>query len=411
MEQHASPGPRPHGNRKLRESCISCSSSKVKCNKDKPTCARCVRRGLSCEYRVSRRTGRTRVIGVEKPPTTTAAASSTSITASSTANNHARAPSLPNTPPVTAPGDFQPPPASEQPEFWDSVLAADPASLTDLSSLNTDIEHLFASLPDAGAMPTGDIVDLSASDPPPLVQSAGQQPAGADSAQPHQCCLAICLETMMRLFPNASVDCARPGSQEGPRKPSTVESVIADNKQTIDRIQTVLECRCAQDEYMVTLSSLVVFRVMGWYVAVARDRSSAAAPDGCCDAGLHSQAAPFGESVLHMPAVIGGYCLHGHNQSRMAAQLVLSELHRVRRLVTLVAHRLEALRRRPSSPVSLEDSSPSSSIVLDSGDSSLLLSGMGTSPLSSTTLAHLEEDMRKRLRAVSTETIEILRRA
>ncbi|RMJ28737.1 Transcription factor [Aspergillus sp. HF37] len=426
MEQHALPGPGPHGNRKLRESCISCSSSKVKCNKEKPTCARCVRRGLSCEYRVSRRTGRTRVIGVEKPPTTTKAGPSTStpsIAALSTDNNNAiattGAPPVPNTPPVTTtqpsptPDSLQSPPTDEQREFWSSILASDPANFTEISSLNTDIDHLFAALPDAGAMDTGGMVDLPESDPP-FTQSNGQS-AGTGSAsapQPHHFCLAVCLETMMRLFPNASAGCEQSGGQEGPRKLCTIESVIEDNKQTIDRIQTVLECRCAQDEYVTTLSSLIIFKIMSWYVAVARGRSSAsaAAADGW-DVGIHSQAAPFAEQVLHMPTVVGAYCIDGHNQSRMAAQLVLSELHRVRRLVSLLARRLEALRRRPVSPASLADSSSSSSSLLDSGDSSLLLSGVGASLLSSTTLTHLEEDMRKRLRAVSTETIDILRRA
>lgn len=47
------------GPRKLRDSCTDCASSKVRCSKEKPTCARCARRGVACIYMVSRRTGRT----------------------------------------------------------------------------------------------------------------------------------------------------------------------------------------------------------------------------------------------------------------------------------------------------------------------------------------------------------------
>ena len=43
---------------KLRESCESCASCKVKCTKEKPSCSRCVARGLDCQYGESRRCGR-----------------------------------------------------------------------------------------------------------------------------------------------------------------------------------------------------------------------------------------------------------------------------------------------------------------------------------------------------------------
>ncbi|KAF2111971.1 hypothetical protein BDV96DRAFT_164435 [Lophiotrema nucula] len=43
---------------KLRDSCHACALSKVKCHKQKPTCSRCARRGIVCEYFQSRRPGR-----------------------------------------------------------------------------------------------------------------------------------------------------------------------------------------------------------------------------------------------------------------------------------------------------------------------------------------------------------------
>ncbi|OJJ77421.1 hypothetical protein ASPBRDRAFT_25088 [Aspergillus brasiliensis CBS 101740] len=46
------------GRPKLRDSCNACSASKFKYNRDKPICARCAKRGLACEYLVTRRAGR-----------------------------------------------------------------------------------------------------------------------------------------------------------------------------------------------------------------------------------------------------------------------------------------------------------------------------------------------------------------
>ncbi|KAH8781017.1 hypothetical protein F5883DRAFT_483824 [Diaporthe sp. PMI_573] len=44
--------------RKLKDSCDLCSSSKVRCDKTKPACSRCVSLGHSCSYSPARRAGR-----------------------------------------------------------------------------------------------------------------------------------------------------------------------------------------------------------------------------------------------------------------------------------------------------------------------------------------------------------------
>lgn len=53
---HHSSGLVPRGSHmKLRDSCHACASSKVKCHKEKPTCSRCRKRGITCEYFAHRR--------------------------------------------------------------------------------------------------------------------------------------------------------------------------------------------------------------------------------------------------------------------------------------------------------------------------------------------------------------------
>lgn len=49
------------------------------------------------------------------------------------------------------------------------------------------------------------------------------------------------------------------------------------------------------------------------------------------------------ERVLNTPAVVGEYRIEGQDQPRMAAQLVLSELHRVQRLISLLSRRLKTI--------------------------------------------------------------------
>ncbi|KAL4876806.1 aflatoxin regulatory protein-domain-containing protein [Aspergillus karnatakaensis] len=418
----ASPG--RQGTRKLRESCISCSRSKVKCDKEKPICARCVRRGLPCEYMVSRRTGRIRVIGVERPSTAqppatatttaTKAAPSLCPTCHGTSAQQSPPPATPNTPPSTA----RPSPPNE-PDIWSSILSPNATSSTEISSLlnlNTNFEQLLASLSPTGPEDAGDVHsslqghgldELSVTDTPSLIPDFEVPPL--PPARAPSCCLAICLDALMRLFPNAAHGCSRPGVDSQAPKLLTIDSVIADNKATLTTVQTVLECRCAEDPYIATIVSLIVSKAMGWYVAVARGRPSSL---GSC----HQPASSWEEEVLHLPTVVGSYCIDGPHQSRMAAQLVLSELHRVQRLVTMLGRRLETLRNGSNGRRCTGSSSSSSvsSVVFDSGSEQLTMSAASTPatmPLSSNTLANLEDDLRKRLRAVSSETIEILRRA
>ena len=56
---------------KLRESCDSCLTAKVKCNKGRPVCQRCLTNGHDCQYSPSARAGRKNRNGVSKPSSST----------------------------------------------------------------------------------------------------------------------------------------------------------------------------------------------------------------------------------------------------------------------------------------------------------------------------------------------------
>ena len=57
---------------KLRESCDSCLTAKVKCNKGRPVCQRCLTNGHDCQYSPSARAGRKNRNGVSKASSSTA---------------------------------------------------------------------------------------------------------------------------------------------------------------------------------------------------------------------------------------------------------------------------------------------------------------------------------------------------
>ncbi|KAL2856733.1 aflatoxin regulatory protein-domain-containing protein [Aspergillus pseudodeflectus] len=464
QQQHAAI--RPIGTRKLRESCISCSRSKVKCDKQKPTCGRCFRRGLPCEFMVSRRTGRTRVIGVEKPPSSTARAAQAQPTtyqppagllASPIATSYGGITSgqaqarcsadscsglhhcLPATSPRTPANTLRSSPhcthllsPPDDTDLWTSILSPDASNTSHISSLwslGTDMAQLDALSPsnlnDLDTMscevPFNGSEMLSLTDP--LFTSLMEGMETSDSVlntaslmQTQSCCFVTCLDLLRGLFPNAHAGCEQ-SSQVGLTKVCTIESVIEDNKQTLETLQAVLECQCADDEYVVSLVCLIVIRVLGWYIAVARDPPrypqdkafSSTSSEGSDLDSRRPSVSTSEEQVLNLPPLIGSCFVDSLQQSRMAAQLVLGELYRVQQVVSLVGSRLEHTGHQFIGDDFCGSTSQLSSSLLDSSGRERPMAGTATPSLSSSTLSHLEEDVRNRLRAVASGIIDILR--
>lgn len=208
---------------------------------------------------------------------------------------------------------------------------------------------------------------------------------------------------MKQLFPNPSTVCMASATQglDKPNSLPTIQDVIAQNEQTIEAVSAMLQCSCSQDAYLLTIMSLIVFKVLGWYAAAARKAPSSGDDNHSMQSpgtSLSRQSLRF-EEVLQDSAVVGSYCLNGEDSARMAAQLVLSELHRVQRLVNQLSRKLKAQTAKNSG---LADTP--NSLGYESADSDMTL------PLSAMMLDQLEVDLRKRLKALSFEIVEGLRR-
>ena len=92
----------------------------------------------------------------------------------------------------------------------------------------------------------------------------------------------------------------------------------------------------------------------------------------------------------------------------MAAQMVLSELHRAQRLVNKLSARFKGHETgRAAGGLEVAAAVPPNSAT-DSID--MLCDGNGTWPLSATVFDQLEADLRRRLRTVSLVTVDMIRR-
>ena len=427
------PGP------KLRDSCHACAASKVKCDKEKPTCARCIKRGVTCEYFATKRAGRKHDnrANENRPSDTTNAAQTLPGSTSSTSPEAGvlTSPSLIHQSrsqlmPIYS--DIAPDLLSPVDPAWSSMLSNDfndfSASPLALSMNETfESENLAQPYTNSGGVNdsvvdfdvNGDFyfltedafsfIDKAVSELPSVTKplsppnsrgsTISDAPCFQDFRSESSCsCLIRALGLLKQLFPNASTACARARMQASVNNTCqlpTIQCVLEENEQAIDAVSTMLQCQCSQDEYLLAIMSLIVFKVLGWYAAAARQTPMT---DGSRSPAM-SISSHHSEQVLPSPAIVGSYCIDGEDQGRMAAQLVLSKLHRVQQLVNVLSQQLKGHRTcngtiTPSSATDGTDTPPDRE---------------STSHFSERMLDQLEADLRKRLRALSLDIVDMLR--
>lgn len=447
---------------KLRDSCHACASSKLKCYKEKPTCSRCAKRGLTCEYVATKRGERKHNKGNSTSENNNDKNNNGNSTSSSAAKAiDVPAQSLPAlggwfTPTTTiSNSDRLPSPditlssgsltSSNSSSLFSNLLTPEEQAMPSaVADLNTDFDDFFASplsfsVPDISdtdmlgqshffstgidgcnnassnpfdAFPAfEDTVSelLNFSNPRfppdngvyPVSETHTYQPITRAAESP--CfCLVQALGLMQQLFTNPSTTCTISSTQgfEKAVNSPTIQTVISKNEHTIEAVSQMLQCSCSQDGYLLAIIALIVFKVLGWYAAAAR-RAPLPSDDHGADSPRTSiqRFSSHAEQVFQDPAVVAGYRLEEEDSTRMTAQLVLSELHRVQRLVNQLSATLKVQATKNAGGID----SPKN-LGFETTESDLAL------PLSAVMMDQLEMDLRKRLRTLSLEIVEGLRK-
>lgn len=372
----------------MRTSCHSCAFSKLKCSGDKPICARCAKRGLPCEYVAAKRGGR-------KPNQRPSAADQHVFEVVNVANQPQDAPRVPpqavmytTTPSQQPSGNnapLSPAPTAARPDgslspavfqTMSSGLSAcfDPgfsssstltdSDLSDYFPFPEDLDMLAADLLptdfdtnpcsydfDALMNPIYPIEETSCDLFADFVQASGQEMQHApsndcrsqQSARPHKpqhSCLLRALELLKQHSPASCQDTSA--------KTPSLTAVIAQNGATIEAVGAMLECSCSKDGYQLVVMSLIVFKVLAWYAAAARKEGNNHNP---------RQSTPLDKAG-------------DEDATRTAAQLVLIESHRVRRLIEQASTKLKA--KAEVDEQDNEDALPFSSAMYSQLDSALM---------------------------------------
>ncbi|MCJ1400480.1 hypothetical protein MMC11_003686 [Xylographa trunciseda] len=450
---------------KLRDSCHACASSKLKCHKEKPTCSRCAKRSIACEYIATKRAGRKHssrlsINDSSSNPSSPSGATAINVTRPKPllGGCFGTKSTISGTSPLPSPGVIHPPPRLT-PSGHSFNAFADGSPSSAVTDLTTNLDDFFASpvffsMPD---MSDGDVLDQTyffstgfdssgsssssnssknVFDTIPAFKDVNSEDAVSDDVvseflvlsndrSPPDCrvspicdvqspqdprtpdspcfCLVEALGLMKQLFPNNSPACTTSSTQgfDNHITIPTIQAVIAQNEQTVNAVSRMLQCSCSQDGYLLAIVSLIVFKVLGWYAAAARkipssDDTSSSVQNQWTSDFRHR---PHAEQVLHNPATVGSYGLDGEDSARMAAQLVLGKLHCVQRLVNQLSTKLKVQAAKNGGGADTPDS-----LGYESADSETPV------PFSALTLDQLEVDLRRRLKALSLDIREGLRR-
>ncbi|KAH8701036.1 hypothetical protein BGW36DRAFT_425831 [Talaromyces proteolyticus] len=455
LQSPARPKPLP-GWPKLRDSCNRCAASKLKCSKEKPTCARCAKRGMVCEYFMTKRAGRKKFSGSQPqnqaPPSPMiqhlpATAPSWTTLPISTAQITQLSPGTPS--------------MGYQNMFSGTSCVADPTVLTpttldsNMSSnefLASPISLSMLDMPDTGDFTDfcqfndqnnmGDLIDIgrtatshaanNASLPmkatavpevqlsfPSMQELPDDQSSlvdGLNSSLMHNFVGAFGL---LKQLPSPSPPSFHTsngqslGNHPELDRLNTVQSIITGNEQAIQAISEMLECKSSEDNYLLAILSIVTLKVLASYATVVRQMPVFDGTDECWDTSDHEKLQHLEEAVQGFPtALIDNHFTDNEDQCRMTIQQILSQLHRVQRLVNALSQRFKTDGERAEAPdtSSSSSASSSSSSTTDATDVPNLFKCIETMfPFPSPVLKQLEVDLRERLRKLSAEIVDVLR--
>lgn len=167
-----------------------------------------------------------------------------------------------------------------------------------------------------------------------------------------------------------------------------IQSALAENKRHIQASITMAECPCSADAYLLSFLAFIMFKVLGSYRAMLGGLDGAASPASTSLDGTMS------------PVALGRHAAEDDEQLLTAAQAILGELHHVQRLITMLSPRLKShgtatTRARTDAP---------------GWDTGVYENRDPTRPFSPNLLLQLELDLRRSLRALSSNIADILRR-
>ncbi|EXJ89641.1 hypothetical protein A1O3_02708 [Capronia epimyces CBS 606.96] len=441
---------------KLRDTCESCAAAKVRCSKEKPACSRCSSRGLRCEYGTSRRSGR-----ASSSSHSTAGYQQKNQTQTQTANgDRSKCPSQ-----SQSPGEgmmLRPdavavnqdewlaslmgfPPDDHGPDTFNDMNSVPMDASMSMSTTSTSIQDMpdyrdlmsYPFGPGGGDPHTNTTTNTSIDalfnindhDLTAMTWEGLQEP----DLDGHDC-LSIALDLFKRCSATDSspTTCPRRLSFSRETPPLTLETVDSIHQHMIEPLSRILDCSCSSNGSLITIVSLVIFKIIAWYARAASlsPAATAAGPGsgpGSSEGSSNSSSSMPLDSRFSVTDLLGASDSHagcrglmnctgaaGDKRGRAAVRAILDDLYRVQDIVDRFSVRAQTAR--------LQDMKDGSGAGSDAryGQHGSGAAGSGSDiqaaisghllPLSNTLSVQVLAELRRRLRAVSFEVVQTLLR-
>ena len=357
---HSSPRVRPERVRvqKIRNCCDACSISKTKCDQTRPSCARCQKNRLDCNYSVSQRKG--------KPPAASRHLSTSlnarkvvhdkrtpePIRASIESSAYDIKPEVVGTPTFHFDSDtsmtdiflssyddsmphFSQPLVPDINDFHASAYSLTQPSLFDhdLSGMSTpnmersssygSNDNYFSLFPSVGPQPTSSPADFTLPQnslpTPPMIQ-------GEHSPGPRFDCAKLASSTLEGLNLNAEA-CTYACTVEA--NSASLDQILIATKGAVANTHELLSCPCSSSQHSNLMVSCIIDKILGLYQAAIRAESytpAARSSSPLSDSSSRGRVSPT-------PITIGAYQMDAKDEQRMRMQLVSNELRKAATLV------------------------------------------------------------------------------
>ncbi|KAL2831700.1 C6 zinc finger domain protein [Aspergillus cavernicola] len=181
-------------------------------------------------------------------------------------------------------------------------------------------------------------------------------------------------------------------------------TVLLENKQIMETVSRMLSCSsCTEDAFLLAILSMIVLKILERYATAARTQIH-----GSRAGSVESDTVPrLANSIIssskdHMMALSSTYNMPRDDSAsgQVPARLVLSELHRVQRLVNHLSTKLKGPKQGDGR--GMEHAFWARPKVAEENDKPI------ATPFSSNTLAHMESDLRESLSFLSADIINRL---
>ena len=348
---------------KIRNCCDACSISKTKCDQTRPTCARCQKNGIDCNYSVSQRKG--------KPPAASRNPSSGQIARRAVQEKHTPEPIRPSIessrfdyqPEVGTPTfsfdqdpsmtdmflssyddaappynhhlvpdlrDFTPSPFAMTPTsmFEHDISGMSTPNMERSSSAHSSIDGFFSLYQNLGPQPTSSPADFTLGGNPFPTPTSSEP----HSPTPRFDCAKLASSTLESLNLNAQA-CKYACTMES--NSASLDQILIATKSAVENAHELLSCDCAISQQSNLIISCILDKILGLYQSTIRAEVYASSV-------AIRPATPVSENGRRFsptPITIGAYQMDAKDEQRMRVQLVSNELRKAAALVDRYAEK------------------------------------------------------------------------